>query len=73
MSVNTCKLPATGKVESAVKLVNGKAAEVGRVYLVRSVTVAEGNGSSWVFCSPDEGRVQCSITKPQITLEKEIL
>ena len=43
------------KVKSAVKLTNGKAAEVGRVYLVRSVTVAEGNGSSWVFCSPDEG------------------
>ena len=39
-----------------VKLANGKATEVRRVYLVRGVTVTERNGSSWVFCSPDEGR-----------------
>ena len=42
--------------KSAVKLANGKATEVRRVYLVRSVKVTEHDGSSWVFCSPDEGR-----------------
>ena len=42
--------------KSAVKLANGKATEVRRVYLVRGVTVMERDGSSWVFCSPDEGR-----------------
>ena len=42
--------------KSAVKLANGKAREVRRVYLVRSVTVTEHDGSSWVFCSPDKGR-----------------
>ena len=51
-----CELPATGKVESAVMLANGKATEGRRVYLVRDVTVTERDGSSWVFCSPDEGR-----------------
>ena len=56
MSVITCKLPAAGKVESVVMLANGKATEVCRVYLVQDVTVTERDGSSWVFCSPDEGR-----------------
>ena len=42
--------------KSAVKLANGKTTEVRRVYLGRSVTVTEGDGSSWVFYSPDEGR-----------------
>ena len=37
--------------KSAVKLVNGKATEVRRVYLVCGVTVTEHDGSSWVFCS----------------------
>ena len=45
--------------KSAVKLANGKATEVRRVYLVCSVTVTEHDGSSWVFCSPD---TYCSIT-----------
>ena len=47
MSVIMRELPATGKVESAVKLANGKAAEVCRVYLEHSVTVTERD-SSWV-------------------------
>ena len=42
-----------------VKLANGKATEVRRVYLVRGVTVMECDGSSWVSCSPDEGRNVC--------------
>ena len=42
--------------KSVVKLANGKATEVRRVYLVRGVTVTEHDDSSWVFCSPDEGR-----------------
>ena len=33
-----CELPGTGKVESEVKLANGKAAKVSRVYLVRGVS-----------------------------------
>ena len=33
-----------GKVESVVKLANGKAAEVHWVYLVRRVTVTEHDG-----------------------------
>ena len=33
--------------KSAVKLANGKATEVRRVYLVRGVTVMEREGSSW--------------------------
>ena len=56
MSVITRKLPATDKVESAVNMAIGKAAEVHRVYLVRRVTVMERDGSSWVFCSQNEGR-----------------
>ena len=46
------EIPATGKVESAVMMANGKATEVRRV---RNVTVTERDGSSWVFYSPDEG------------------
>ena len=42
--------------KSAVKLTNGKATEVRRIYLVRGVTVTECDGSSWIFCRPDEGR-----------------
>ena len=42
--------------KSVVKLAIGKATEVRRVYLVRGVTVTECDGSSWVFCIPDEGR-----------------
>ena len=54
MSVITPNIPATAKVELEVKLANGKAAEVSRVYLVRGVTVTECNGSSWVVCIPNE-------------------
>ena len=39
----------TRLVKSAVKLANGKATEVCRVYLVRGVTVTERDGSSWVL------------------------
>ena len=49
------ELPTTGKVGSAVKLVNGKVTEVCRVYLVRGVRVTERDDSSWVFCGPGEG------------------
>ena len=54
-SVITRKLPATGKVKSAVKLTNGKATEVCWVYLVRGVTVTERDGSSWVFVAQTRG------------------
>ena len=56
MSVITRELPAMSKVESAVKLAIGKAAEVCQVYLVHRVTVTECDGSSWVFYSQEEGR-----------------
>ena len=56
MSVITHELPDTGMVESAVKLTNGNAAEVSWVYQVHGVAVMNRNGSSWDFCSPDEGR-----------------
>ena len=43
--------------KSAVKLANGKATEVRRVYLCSTWCYSyEHDGSSWVFCSPDEGR-----------------
>ena len=42
-----------GKVESAVKLANSKAAKVSLLYLINSVTVMERDGS-WIFCSPVE-------------------
>ena len=48
VSVITIKLPTTE--------VSGKAAEMRQVYLVCGVTVTECDSSSWVFCSPDEGR-----------------
>ena len=50
----TCELPATGKVKSAVKLTNGKAAEVRRLYLEGGVRITESNGSSWGFFNPEE-------------------
>ena len=49
VSVITRELPTTSKVESAVKLANGKAAEVLLVYLVRGVRVTECNDFCWVF------------------------
>ena len=33
------------------------------VYLVGGVTVTERHGSSWVFCSPDEG---CNVLLPNL-------
>ena len=49
--------------KSAVKLTNSKAIEVRQTYLVCSVTVTEHDGSSWVFCSPDEG---CNVLLPNL-------
>ena len=51
----------THHVKSAVRLANGKATEVRRVYLVRGVTVTECDGPFWVFVAQTRG-VICSIT-----------
>ena len=57
--------------KSTVKLANGKATEVHRVYLERGVTVTEHDGSSWVFCSPDGGVMFYYLTSlSQAVLEK---
>ena len=52
-----------GKVESAIKLANGKDREVIWIYLVHGVTGTDHDDSSWVFCSPDEG---CNVLLPNL-------
>ena len=55
MSVITCKLPATEVSGKAGQRQNYRGAS-SLSSIVRGVTVTEHDGSSWVFCSPDEGR-----------------